>query len=360
MSSDRENDDFHDFSSDEELQENILIGPKKKLVPGKDVFTSNNDDDIDESESEYEDALDNIESDGSLREGQVPETREEQTLAKTANLETIDEDRANAEDSRDTHTITNTKNGETSKEKSSSDKAAERLKKRLQVIHALKKNSKHKTGVIYLSSIPPYMKPAKMRQILSRFGPIDRLFLKREDEKKHKQRVRSGGNRKVMYEEGWAEFIRKRDAKLCAQTLNSNIIGGKKGSFYHDDILNVKYLPGFKWADLTEQIARENDVRQAKLEMEISQANKLNAEFVKNVEKSKMLEKIRNSKKRKATEQQQVDTAEGEAGGEKYKTNKRSRIIKQHRVATNRADAPEDIKAGEASSSLDSVLHNLL
>ena len=160
-----------------------------------------------------------------------------------------------------------------------------------------------------------------------------------------------------MYEEGWAEFIRKRDAKLCAQTLNSNIIGGKKGSFYHDDILNVKYLPGFKWADLTEQIARENDVRQAKLEMEISQANKLNAEFVKNVEKSKMLEKIRNSKKRRATEQQ-VDTAEGEE--EKYATNKRSRINKQHRVATNRADAPEDIKAGEASSSLDSVLHNLL
>ena len=356
MSSDRENDDIHDFSSDEEPQESILIGPKKKLVPGKDVFTSN-DDDIDESESEYEDAVENIDSDVPLRERQEPETREEHTTTNTAKSEAIDEDRAGTEDSGDTHATTDVKKGETLKEKSASDKAAERLKKRLQVIHALKKNSKHKTGVIYLSSIPPYMKPAKMRQILSRFGPIDRLFLKREDEKRHKQRVRSGGNRKVMYEEGWAEFIRKRDAKLCAQTLNSNIIGGKKGSFYHDDILNVKYLPGFKWADLTEQIARENDVRQAKLEMEISQANKLNAEFVKNVEKSKMLEKIRNSKKRRATEQQ-VDTAEGKE--EKYATNKRSRVIKQHRVATNRADAPEDIKAGEASSSLDSVLHNLL
>ena len=33
--------------------------------------------------------------------------------------------------------------------------------------------------------------------------------------------------------------------------------GGKKGSCYHDDILNVKYLPGFKWTDLTEQIAKK-------------------------------------------------------------------------------------------------------
>lgn len=95
---------------------------------------------------------------------------------------------------------------------------------------------------------------------------------------------------------------------MCAETLNGNIIGGKKGTFYHDDILNVKYLPGFKWADLTEQIARENDIRQAKLEMEISQANKLNAEFIRNVEQSKMIQNIKNSRKRAGKEGESADS----------------------------------------------------
>lgn len=223
--------------------------------------------------------------------------------------------------------------------------------KKLNRINKLKlaKKSKHKTGVIYLSSIPPYMKPTKMRQILSRFGEIDRLFLRREDEKTHRQRVRSGGNKKVMYVEGWAEFIRKRDAKLCAETLNGNMIGGKKGSFYHDDIMNLKYLPGFKWADLTDQIARENDIKQAKLDMEISQANKVNAEFTRNVEKSKMLHNMKNSKKRKNEgERLQMDNEPD------HKT------FKQRKVASSRADAPESIKKSESSKDLGMVLSNLL
>lgn len=209
---------------------------------------------------------------------------------------------------------------------------------------------KHKTGVIYFSSIPPYMKPAKMRQILSRFGNVDRLFLKREDDQKYRLRTRGGGNKKAMYEEGWAEFISKRNAKLCAQTLNGNIIGGKKGTFYHDDILNVKYLPGFKWADLTEQIARENDIRQAKLEVDISFANKLNAEFTKNVEKSKMITNIKRSKKR--------DNPNREGGDDN--NDEFHRTFKQHRVASSRANASQEIKSSESSKDLGSVLNNLL
>ena len=192
------------------------------------------------------------------------------------------------------------------------------------------------------------MKPAKMRQILTRFGEVDRLFLKKEDDQRHKQRVKGGGNKKNKYEEGWAEFIRKRDAKLCAETLNGNIIGGKKGTFYHDDILNVKYLPGFKWADLTEQIARENDIRQAKLEMEISQANKLNADFIRNVEQSKMIQNIKKSRKRAGQEEEPSDSYP-------------RREFKQRRVETNRANAPSDIKQQSSTSqNLGNVLTSLL
>ncbi|CUS23420.1 LAQU0S09e04346g1_1 [Lachancea quebecensis] len=224
----------------------------------------------------------------------------------------------------------------------------ERMEK-LKKFRAVRK-SKHKTGVVYLSKIPPYMKPAKMRQILSRFGEVDRLFLKREDEQKHKNRIRGGGNKKVMFEEGWAEFVRKTDAKLCASTLNGNILGGKKGSFYHDDVMNVKYLSGFKWADLTEQIARENDVRQAKLQLEVSQANKMNAEFIRNIEKSKMLSNIRSKKRSNVAEAGSTKTLDSQPAHTHFK---------QRKVTTNRAAGPEHLKKA-TTGRLEGVMKNLL
>ncbi|GAV54260.1 hypothetical protein ZYGR_0AK07630 [Zygosaccharomyces rouxii] len=314
-----EHSDVDDFSSDGEEVNPLLIQPDKKSQTHRDVFDKESDEEDEQSEhSDKEEEPDDNEDEDDRQESK------EDAVSEPAQPP-----------------------------KSTADEEAEKKAKKLERIQKLKKakKSKHKTGVVYLSTIPPYMKPTKMRQILSRFGDVDRLFLRREDEKSHRQRVKSGGNKKVMYVEGWAEFVRKRDAKLCAETLNGNIIGGKKGSFYHDDIMNLKYLPGFKWADLTDQIARENDVRQAKLEMEISQANKLNAEYTKNVEKSKMLQNMKNSKKRTNSEQNEKESDE---------TTEPRKNFKQHKVASSRADAPEDIKKHDNSKDLGTVLNNLL
>ncbi|KAK9240751.1 hypothetical protein V1525DRAFT_394872 [Lipomyces kononenkoae] len=143
------------------------------------------------------------------------------------------------------------------------------------------------------------MKPAKVRQILSRFGELDRVFLAPEDPKAYARRVRFGGNKKRNFVEGWVEFRDKKKAKLAASTLNGNIIGGRKGSYYYDDILNIKYLSKFKWHNLTEQIAYENQVRQAKLRAEISQATKENKAFIRNVERAKMIERIKEKRQKK-------------------------------------------------------------
>ncbi|AQZ13368.1 ESF2 (YNR054C) [Zygosaccharomyces parabailii] len=313
-----DHNDAEDFSSDDEDVDSLLIrSGKKSNTPSRPFGKEDDDEEISEqSESEQE----------TIPPRDLKENKQSGTQDSLHKHEDESNPRIESEEAR---------------------KKAEKLNR----VNKLKlaKKSKHKTGVVYLSTIPPYMKPTKMRQILSRFGEVDRLFLKREDEKAHKQRVRSRGNKKVMYVEGWAEFIRKRDAKLCAETLNGNTIGGKKGSFYHDDIMNLKYLPGFKWADLTDQIARENDIRQSKLDMEISQANKLNAEFTRNVEKSKMLQNMKSSKKRKnnGDDPDQV--------GELHRRN-----FKQHRVASSRANAPSNIKNSESSKDLGSVLSNLL
>lgn len=200
---------------------------------------------------------------------------------------------------------------------------------------------KGKTGVVYMSKIPPYMKPAKMRQILSRFGEVDRLFLKKESTQKHKKRIASGGNKKDMYEEGWAEFIRKKDAKLAAETMNGNILGGKKGNFYYDDVMNIKYLSGFKWIDLTQQISKENEVRESKLQIEVSQAAKLNIAFIKNVEKSKMVENMQAKKRERG------DKTDGEP--------EIRRTFQQRKITSKRHDANKDLKE-KNNEKLDSVL----
>lgn len=197
-----------------------------------------------------------------------------------------------------------------------------------------------KTGVCYLSSIPPYMKPVKLRSVLSRFGKLDRVFLKPEDAAAHLKRVKYGGNKKKKYTEGWVEFVNKKDAKLCAQTMNGNILGGKKSSYYHDDVINIRYLSGFKWFDLTQQIAKENEIRQSKLALEVSQQAKLNKTFVNNVEKSKYI-----NKKRKENE------AEGK---EDKKASKRS--FDQRDVASTRADAGERFKKAKNNDNLEDIL----
>ena len=58
----------------------------------------------------------------------------------------------------------------------------------------------------------------------------------------------------MKYTEGWVEFSDKRVAKTVAVMLNNNPIGGKKRSYYHDDLWNIKYLSKFKWSHITERI----------------------------------------------------------------------------------------------------------
>lgn len=160
------------------------------------------------------------------------------------------------------------------------------------------------------------MKPMKIKDLLSAYGEIGRVFLAPEDPKSYARRVRFGGNKKRNFEEGWVEFKNKKRAKLVAETLNTQIIGifqkspyelhrltsciigGKKGSYYHDDIWNIKYLPKFKWHHLQSQISLENAARQSKMRTEIAHETRVNKTYLKNVERAKMLENME-AKKRK-------------------------------------------------------------
>lgn len=137
-----------------------------------------------------------------------------------------------------------------------------------------------KRGVIYLSRIPPFMKPNKVRTIFEQYGEVTRVYLSEEDKSKRKNRQKHGGNGSKQFVEGWVEFADKNVAKLVASSLNNTVMGGKKRSFYHDDIWNIKYLKNFKWDYLTEKFAYERRVREQKLRVSMLKSKKQNAEFM--------------------------------------------------------------------------------
>ena len=173
-----------------------------------------------------------------------------------------------------------------------------------------------KTGIIYLSRIPPRLSPTKVRQLLSPYGcPILRIFLAPESPAVYNRRVKSGGSKKKQYTEGWIEFEDKRVAKKVATMLNAQRIGAQKGDFLYDDLWCLKYLPKFKWNHLTQQIgnrffeasilttlAYQNASRAEKLRNEIAQEKRENLAFIRNAERNKMIESMQRKRQGRGRE----------------------------------------------------------
>lgn len=306
----------------------------------EDILSAGSDSDNDETglkslKTQFDDE-DDFQSDD---EEQVFQTTKKATTGRFHNEESEDEGENQSEVDESEEEV-HGKLDETSSMVKEQSLRSKKLKK-LTPEQLVKEQKKIKrTGVCYLSSIPPYMKPVKLRSVLLRFGKLDRVFLKPEDPKSYLKRVKYGGNKKRKYTEGWVEFVNKKDAKLCAQTMNGNILGGKKSSYYHDDVINIKYLSGFKWLDLTQQIARENEIRQSKLALEVSQQAKLNKTFVNNVEKSKYINKKRSKSEAEGTQQEPSV----------------KRKFDQRDVTTTRADGGLHLKKAKNTDKLEDVL----
>jgi ESF2/ABP1 family protein len=163
----------------------------------------------------------------------------------------------------------------------------------------LSEPKKDKSGVIYLSRVPPFMKPTVLRSLLTPYGAVGRIFLTPEPSTSRTQRLKSGGTRRKLFLDGWVEFLHKRDAKFVAENLNAQTMGGKKGGRWHDEVWNIRYLSGVKWGNLVEQIQNENAERAARLRFEIQQGKKENKAFLENVERGKMVSGIEATRKKR-------------------------------------------------------------
>jgi ESF2/ABP1 family protein len=156
-----------------------------------------------------------------------------------------------------------------------------------------------KSGVIYISRTPPFMKPTKLRQLLAVYGILGRIYMAPEDPKITARRKKYRGNKRQNYVEAWVEFEDKKVARETAAFLNLRPVDPKKGSRYHDDLWNMKYLPRFKWHHLTDQIAYERAVREQKMRAEMASVKRENKAYLRNVEKGKMIEAMEEKKRRK-------------------------------------------------------------
>ena len=155
------------------------------------------------------------------------------------------------------------------------------------------KEAQKQRGVVYLSRIPPHLKPEKIRHEMSQFGQVDRIYLVPEDGATFQFRKKKGGNRKRNFTEGWVEFLDKRIAKAVALSLNNTPMGGTRRAYYREDLWNIKYLSKFTWDALTEKIKTDQALKQQKLAVEVSQSKRETNFYLDRVQQAKKIEKKR-------------------------------------------------------------------
>ena len=179
--------------------------------------------------------------------------------------------------------------------------------------------AKPKPGVIYISRIPPYLKPQTLRHMISIHGTVTNLFLTPEPPSAYHHRVHTHhGNKKRQYIDGWIEFKHKRHAKACVDALNGRTtaeglgvgaIGGKKGGkgkWYKDDVWSVKYLRGFSWEELMQSARTEEREREERVRLGVIREKKERKAFLDGVQRAK-IEETRGKKMKRRFDLERTD-----------------------------------------------------
>ena len=108
----------------------------------------------------------------------------------------------------------------------------------LQPVLQVDKPKSCKRGIVYLSHIPEGLTVRNIRELLSKHGEVERIYLERDKSlKKGKQ-----SKKRCKYIEGWVEFKKKSVAKMVAEALNGTQIGGKRRTKFYEALWNIKYL----------------------------------------------------------------------------------------------------------------------
>ncbi|KAH8086886.1 hypothetical protein HD553DRAFT_331139 [Filobasidium floriforme] len=235
-------------------------------------------------------------------------------------------------------------------------------------------SNKPTPGIIYISRLPPGMTPQKVKHLMSSYGDIGRVYAQRKDaptESTTKPQPKK--HQSANFTEAWLEFMDKRIAKTVAPMLNAQLIGGKKGDRWRDDIWTMRYLSGFKWEMLGEQVAYERQAHQARLRQSLSQSKTEQTEYLRNVELARVLDKRRakkleqgeesagpaQKKQKKVTGESTTTASSGDVGSDKAKRKYRQRDLAMGSAAKSAGQNKPGAAAADGSKALQGVLDGL-
>jgi ESF2/ABP1 family protein len=74
--------------------------------------------------------------------------------------------------------------------------------------------------------------------------------------------------------------------------LNNQQVGGKRRTHAFDSLWCLKYLSGFKWSHLVEQLSFEKRTEEQRMRIEIVQAKKQAQHFITQVEKEESIKRL--------------------------------------------------------------------
>ncbi|XP_021552515.1 activator of basal transcription 1 isoform X2 [Neomonachus schauinslandi] len=138
-------------------------------------------------------------------------------------------------------------------------------------------------GIVYLGHLPPRFRPLHVRNLLSAYGEVGRVFFQPEAAAGGKERSKYSKD----YTEGWVEFRDKRVAKRVAASLHNTPMGARRRSPFRYDLWNLKYLHRFTWSHLSEHLAFERQVRRQRLRAEVAQAKRETDFYLRSVERGR-------------------------------------------------------------------------
>ncbi|KAG0150129.1 hypothetical protein CROQUDRAFT_38802 [Cronartium quercuum f. sp. fusiforme G11] len=217
-----------------------------------------------------------------------------------------------------------------------------------------------KTGLIYLARIPNGMGPGKVKHLLSKWGNVNRIYLARHEEqgnKKKIKKVKNNGKEKhqsYQFKEGWIEFEDKKVARRIAELLNTRPIGGKASDRYSSELWSLKYLPKFKWSNLSDQMAVERRMREQLQRNSLEDSKKDQEWYLQMVEKNRIGNKIR--------EKEMI--RKGKLGNSTKwipKEFKQREFPDSQNQTTSRTESDQkDQKSQSKTQSMDTILTNLM
>jgi ESF2/ABP1 family protein len=167
------------------------------------------------------------------------------------------------------------------------------------------------------------------------------------DESVRRKRKKQGGNSGRNFTEGWVEFEDKAEAKRVAASLNGQPMGGRRRSAHYYDLWTIKYLPKFKWDQLTEEINYQRAVKDQRMAAEVSAAKRERDFYLSRVDKAKGVEAIIERRKRARS----VGDV-GDGGGGNGEEGRAAPVLRTYGQRQAKADPVTDPEAPVLSSQM--------